>query len=70
MNDYLNGYEAIGNKSYEKEVERMKQYAHGLVEKNIEMEGQKRKNLNEKKEARERDQKMSEDPKADIDFSP
>lgn len=34
MNDYMKGYEGIENKVYEKEVERMQQYAKPQIEKN------------------------------------
>ena len=38
MNDYLQGYEGIQNKLYEKEVERMNQYCKYQINQNIQSE--------------------------------
>ncbi|CDW83714.1 ubiquitin carboxyl-terminal hydrolase family protein [Stylonychia lemnae] len=45
MNDYMKGYEGIENKVYQKEVERMQQFAKAQIEKNQEQELQKRQKL-------------------------
>jgi ubiquitin C-terminal hydrolase len=38
LNDYLQGYEGIETKLYDKEVERMKAYQSGAIEKNLKKE--------------------------------
>ncbi len=42
MNDYMKGYEGITNKLYEKEVDRMKKYCKDQVEKNQQVEENRR----------------------------
>jgi hypothetical protein len=42
LNDYMKGYEGIETKLYDKEVERMKEYQSGAIEKNLKDENQKK----------------------------
>lgn len=48
MNDYMKGYEGIQNKLYEKEVERMNEYAKEQTEQKKELELQKIKQLKQR----------------------
>ena len=45
LNDYMKGYEGIETKLYDKEVERMKEYQSGAIEKNLKDENQKKQKL-------------------------
>jgi hypothetical protein len=42
LNEYMKGYEGIETKLYDKEVERMKEYQSGAIEKNLKDENQKK----------------------------
>ena len=56
LNEYMEGYEGIKNKLYDKEVDRAQQYQSKAVSKNIEQENYKRKVLDE------RNKKQGESP--------
>ena len=53
MNNYMAGYEAIENKLYDQEVERMNQYDKKSVAKNKAAQEQKIKALEERKQQKE-----------------
>ncbi len=57
MNDYMQGYEGIQNKLYEKEVERMQQYRKKDIEEKMQKESEKRAKMMEKKEKEEKEEK-------------
>jgi len=49
VNEYMEGYDGIKNKLYDKEVDRAQQYQSNTLSKNIEQENLKKKVLEEKK---------------------
>ena len=53
LNEYMKGYEGIETKLYDKEVERMKEYQSGAIEKNLKDENQKKKKLMDMQKQRE-----------------
>lgn len=53
LNDYMKGYEGIETKLYDKEVERMKEYQSGAIEKNLKDENQKKQKLMDMQKQRE-----------------
>ena len=53
LNDSMKGYEGIETKLYDKEVERMKEYQSGAIEKNLKDENQKKQKLMDMQKQRE-----------------
>lgn len=53
VNEYMEGYDGIKNKLYDKEVDRAQQYQSNTLSKNLEQENLKKKVLEEKKKKAE-----------------